>query len=246
MGINNFVPNATIATSYLTDDLTKDKIVYYNDRDELAVDPGPGPFLPSWISSPFLTEVINENVFRQESYSHYAKHCIEHQSVIFGSFEFAPSGSIGHTDTLTSFFATLRSIQESTDVSYLGDPMAHVYLPVYDSFDDTRSVVAVMMVYIHWRSYMRKILPSQVHGLVVVLENSCGGAFTYEINGPEASLMGFGDLHNPKFNDHVRSTSYGDNHSLADGIGNLIEIDSEGCRYYLHVYPSQVSLFSKK
>lgn len=91
--------------------------------------------------------------------------------------------------------------------------MANIYIPVFDLFNQTeRKAVAVMTSTIHWRKvsgalllaiscgmychscnsslfsamylqYFGKILPSNIKGIVVVLENSCEGAYTYEIHG---------------------------------------------------------------
>jgi hypothetical protein len=69
-------------------------------------------------------------------------------------------------------------------VSYLGDPMANLYVPIYNGFNETtRTTVGILNAIVHWRSYFRKILPKNIQGITVVLENDCDGHFTYEING---------------------------------------------------------------
>jgi class 3 adenylate cyclase len=162
-------------------------------------------------------------------------------SAILGGFVTAPPGPPSHVHTGTAFLATLRSMWEGEQVEYHGDPMAQFQIPVFDSFNETtRKPVAIMKSLIHWRHYFRNILPSNVDGITVILENECDGVYTYEINGKEAFVTGFGDLHERKF-DHFRRTAEFETgiDVLDDGTSTGVKLIKGDCKYFVHVYPSE-------
>jgi class 3 adenylate cyclase len=130
---------------------------------------------------------------------------------------------------------------DGKQVEYLGDPMAHFQIPIFDSFNETtQKPVAVMRTLVHWRQYFRNILPSNVNGITVILENECDGHYTYEINGKEAFVMGFGDLHDRKFNHFRRTAEFATGvDDLDDGTSNGIKLMKGDCNYLVHVYPSE-------
>jgi class 3 adenylate cyclase len=130
---------------------------------------------------------------------------------------------------------------DGKQVEYLGDPMAQFQIPVFDSFNETtQKPVAVMRALVHWRHYFRNILPSNVRGITVVLENECDGQYTYEINGKEAFVEGFGDLHDRKFNHFGRTAEFATGvDDLDDGTSNGIKLMKGDCNYFVHVYPSE-------
>ena len=75
----------------------------------------------------------------------------------------------------------LRSVVSS--VEYFGDPMAQIFLPIFDSFNrTTRKPVALITALVHWRAYFRDILPANIKGVDVVLENTCDGFFTFQVS----------------------------------------------------------------
>jgi len=136
--------------------------------------------LPTWQVSPILkTRHVNENILRsstmtthstQSQYSMGQSHAsiihsdndtttvqqaavaIEKEAAFVGGFVIAPPGTVQDSDPTTAFFATLMSVAAKQEVPYLGDPMANIYIPVYDLFDEAkRKAVAVMTSTIHWR-----------------------------------------------------------------------------------------------
>jgi class 3 adenylate cyclase len=189
---------------------------------------------------------VNENLFSIPSVSLPAGICLEEESVVLGGFDTAPAGDVSHPDSTTSLYATMLSIAAKKAVNYTGDPMSKVYFPVYDSFKDgdagtPRTTVAVIMAVIQWASYFKEILPPNVQGLVLVLENGCGGEFTYRIAGKEVRNIGFGDHHRTKFDDIMRSTSLSNGLKIAPGTRLGLELDNgdSDCLYTIRVYPSQ-------
>lgn len=120
-------------------------------------------FLPMWQVSPVLhTKHVNENLLRATTVTHsnstdkskvqQAAVAIEEAAAFVGGFALAPAGTVQHSNPTTALFATLMSVAAKKEVMYLGDPMANIYIPVYDLFDQSRrKVAAVMTSTIHWR-----------------------------------------------------------------------------------------------
>jgi hypothetical protein len=170
MGYDSFLVQNASSFPYVKE------ISYINDANEDVVDPGPGPYLARWEFSPAVSsQIINQNLFRKNSTAPYVHACIDNEHAVFRSFEYGPPGSMESEDNETSLLATLRSIKEGKAIDYKGDPMARIYLPIYDSFEERKEVVAVLGSIVHWQSYFRFLLPSNVNGIDIVLDNTCGG-----------------------------------------------------------------------
>lgn len=213
---------------------------YVNDQGLSSPDVGEGPYLLRWQTSPVLkTSYVNANLLQERFSAEHARACMSTQSVILSGVAFGPAGSTASEDPVTAFFATLQSIKEGSKVDYLGDPMTGLNIPVFDSFNRTsRKAVAVLKSVIHWKSYLRFILPSNVRGITVVLQNRCDGSHTFEIDGKEAHVVGFGDLHDPKFDQYETVGIFNIDH-LDDGTVSGIPFNQEGCPYSFQVYPTQ-------
>jgi class 3 adenylate cyclase len=139
----------------------------------------------------------------------------------------------------------MLSIAAREEVEYNGGPMTNVFMPIFDSFKDNdastkRTAVAVLHAVINWASYFQEILPPNVEGLVLVLDNGCDGTFTYRIQGLEVRSIGFGDHHRSEYDYMERSTSLRKGLQIAAGtrLGLRLDYGDSGCRYDLRVYPS--------
>ena len=102
---------------------------------------------------------------------------------------------------------------------------------------------------VYWKTYFRQILPPGSNGVLVILQNTCGQAFTYQVDGREARFVGHGDLHNPKY-DHLCQDSHEfdsifedafDDASFSPSSSSSSVGATEGeCRYSLQAYPSEI------
>ena len=240
MHLNGFDDKQNIERSWLTNG-TVDPLHYFNIFGNPVLDQSQGPYLPTWQTSPLLqSNVVNEDVFFEPNVAPEAMACIDSEAAVLGRFITGPPGSNSNSDRTTAFLATLQSISKGAKVDYLGDPMAYLYLPVFDSFNETkRKLVAVIISVIHWQSYFTKLLPSNIEGITVVLESTCDGFFTYEIGGEEANVVGFGDRHDPTF-DSLQRTAKFELDRLEDGTIDGIKFNQEYiCSYELHIYSSR-------
>jgi hypothetical protein len=199
-------------------------------------------FLPRWQTSPVLeTSHVNENLLEAKEFDSIARDCIASKAAVLGGFHIAPPGNTSHPDPTTALFATLQSIWEGHQTAYLGDPMSHMAVPVFDSlYGETREVVAVLISTFHWSWYLRNVLTDTAAGYTVVLENACDelGNFTYQLNGPDVQIVGIGDLHDSKFDDyHNEGLVY--KLKVEDGTPDGIPFNQNSCPYSFHVYPTQ-------
>lgn len=239
LGLNGFVDPEQVKRSWLTDSVV-DPIHTFDDAGVPRLSNSSGPFLPRWKTSPVLqTSMVNENLYEKHAVSDILKYCVDSESAVLGGFHLAPPGNISSPNPTTAFFATLRSMWEGTQVEHIGDPMSHLAIPIFDRLDgNNREVVGVLKATIHWRWYLRNILPETDYGITVVVENECDGSFTYQLDGPEARVIGVGDRHDTKFSKYrVDGRFLVD--TLEDGTNDGIPLNQNSCPYHFHVYPSQ-------
>lgn len=51
----------------------------------------------------------------------------------------------------------------------------------------------------YWRDLIKDLLPAGSNGIDIVFSNPCNPSFTYQINGPNATFLGRGNLHETAF-----------------------------------------------
>jgi hypothetical protein len=223
--------------------LTFDKVDPLHTFDKSgkpALSQAVGPFLPRWQASPVLPfSMVNENMFEHDTIGPIARDCISTNAAVLGGFSHAPSGGVSHPNPETSLFALLESLEVGKRVEHAGDPITHMAMPVFDALNGTdRKIVAVLQSTIHWRTYLRDLLPETVKGITVVIENTCDGFYTYEMSNSKAYGIGFGDIHDPTFDEfHVKGRFLTE--KIEDGTISGVPLNQEGCPYIFHVYPSQ-------
>lgn len=218
----------------------KESIWYLDNESFVAVeDGGPGPYFPVWQTSPVVDggAMVNENVLRGAG-SAGATIAYDTDQVVISEFITAPPGDINHENPLTSFFALTLSVKAGEAVEYSGDPISRVYFPIFDGFDDGRNHVAIMVAYIRWASFFEHILPENVEGVTLVLSDSCGGTYTFEVAGSEVKFIGEGDLHDRSFGLMERSANFDNVANIEDGTKYGIPLENDFCKTELRVYAS--------
>lgn len=116
------------------------------------------------------------------------------------------------------------------------EPHSYILTPVYDTLLENRTAVAFLSAFLRWGAFFTDVLPSSQHGIFVVLDSNCGGAFTYEIFGRKPVYIGEGNLHDTRVDDDplVDHFEFSPESALGEIKGEI-----EFCHYYAHVYPSQ-------
>lgn len=217
------------------------RIFQFTEYYDIIADPTNGPYVPVWQSAPVTSlDAVNLNLISFPADKTGLERVMETGSVAFSGLNIAPPGNTSSSDLLTAWYASLLSTFAGEPVEYTGDPLCTLYFPIFDEYDEDkeRNLVAFMNLNLVWASYFTNILPSNTIGVIVVLDNECHGSFTYEINGAEASTIGLGDLHDPKYDHLERKASFNDLESVADGSEQGLKIDKV-CPYFVRIYPSQ-------
>ncbi len=239
VGTIKFLEN--VNASFITRNPTKlDTIWYYNNENSKVIDPGPGPYLPVRQRCPIFGKGLrgNRNLVRLNM-TVQPMTSIETQRILISELVMAPPGNLNSEDANSAVFSFLLSAAKQEIVNYGGDPMSLISLPIFDSFEQDRQTVAVMVAWIKWTTYFESVLPETVRGIVAVLSDSCGGFYTIQIDGAHVSLLGQGDLHDPTFNDKNWTSSFHKDQKVHDGTIFGVLLDQRVCNIALDVYPSQ-------
>jgi hypothetical protein len=125
-------------------------------------------------------------------------------------------------------------------------------------------MVGFIGIPIFWRDLVTNLLPPGSDGILIVIENICNPAFSFQVNGPDVEYLGRGDFHDPKFDSmeigvssqHVsefhhislsdlRKTS---KQSWLEELGSFAQgresytglpLVNDTCPFYLRLYPSE-------
>lgn len=231
----NFVTGDGQGDSYIAD-----QIWHSNSNARPVRDVGPSPYFPVWQMSPILSsplDLANYNLLYSPVYAPHIVHCYETGQVTIGGIDVSEPGDTASQDITTSFFAFILSYAVGKNVDYLGDPFSSVYIPVYDSYDDSKKMVGVLLGVMRWATYFANILPPTSPPLTVVLENTLDGAFTYQVTPTEVIYVGKGDLHDTKYKNKVREATF--THLEIREGSTTFRLNEGLNQYVLRIYPSQ-------
>lgn len=145
-----------------------------------------------------------------------------------------------------SFLLGDGAILETEDESL--HPESLYLQPVFDSFDESmRSIVGTVVSVIPWDLFLKNLLHERGQGITCVLQNTCGGTYSYQIDGRDATYLGAGDKHDPVYNYLEHTFPFGPATNLLDdhahsnhGSQDFDQHRSdEYCRFTLHVFPTK-------
>jgi hypothetical protein len=202
---------------------------------------GSGPFLPCWQLSPIipLPALLNFNFLAYSDNAPLLNEVLETGKAALGYLQTTHEGT--DTEDLIRTFLSLGQYRDS-EVAYDADPMTQVAYPVFDSFGPDRQVTGIIATTIFWRLLFEDVLPSNVRGAICVLSNTLGEDVTYRIDGRTATLLGKGDLHDPKYDNMgvTRDISeyIAERASPESTSYTSVELDTGYTSYILSVYPS--------
>ena len=243
-GLNDFEDPAVASKSFLTNKVV-DPLHTFNEAGQPRLSESTDSiFVPRWQTFPVLkTSTVNENLLENSRMSKVVMASIESRSAVFSGFHYAPSGGPSDPNRTTAIFATLESMTTGEQVEYLGDPMTHFAVPIFDSVNGTErgQVVGVLLATLHWQHYLRDILGVADDGYDVVIENGCDVArenmFTYHIDGPVVKEVQRSDRHDRLYSQYVVAGSVS-NDKVDDGTPEGIRYE-DSCPYVFKVYPTE-------
>lgn len=255
MGFVNEVPEPR---PHFASDIAPWPMWYYDSRNEAVVDDTDGPWAPTWQTSPvaYLGVESNENILaNKDGLNAGANITFTSNAVSISQLIKSPPGDMFSSTPTTAIIALLKSIKnhhidqedksanhsdvDYTKVYYQGDPISKVYFPIHNHFGENRTTVAIMLAWIHWQAYFRDILPPTLKGVILVLDDSCGGKYTYVVDGAEVTPLGVGDLHDTMFDARAINASFAGVRNVADGTEHGLPLNQDFCPISIAVYPSR-------
>jgi hypothetical protein len=202
---------------------------------------GAGPFLACWQLSPIipLPSILNFDFFAYANLAPMFHDVLETGKAVLGYLQTTHEGT--DTEDLIRTFLTLDQYRHS-EVAYDADPMTQVAYPVFDNFSPDRQVTGIILTTIFWRLLFEDVLPSNVRGVICVLHNTLGEDVTYRIDGRRATLLGKGDLHDPKYDSMAVTrdiSEYIAERATPETTSySFVELDTGYTSYLISVYPS--------
>jgi hypothetical protein len=112
-------------------------------------------------------------------------------------------------------------------------PVTALVTPIMESTTTTMAgtpeIVGVMVGWLEWQYEFSNLLPEGINGIVLVVrtEKNCQKPLSFEINGPTATYLGQGDLHDSEFDSMVVESIF-DTWAAVDHCGH----------YTFSIYPS--------
>ena len=130
---------------------------------------------------------------------------------------------------------------------YKEDPLTFMSYPVFTSFETPasgkREVGGILATLIYWRLYFTNILNDNVGSIICVITNRpFNQTFAYKIDGKDATYLGLGDPHDPKYdsmavtenvNSYVRSKSGPETRSYT-----TVPLHETYGQYIISIYPT--------
>lgn len=125
--------------------------------------------------------------------------------------------------TIVEIFLTMFFLMR-----WQAEPHAFIMEPMWSDFDWKNSEpVGFLIALTSFRNLFTRLLPRRTKGIYCVLKDTCDGAMTFRLDGPEATFLGYEDLHQGYDEyEHVLPIELYD--SLAEEL----------CVHDLHIYPS--------
>jgi len=133
----------------------------------------------------------------------------------------------------------LQTTNEGDSISNVS-PHSLVVQPIFDRLDDdaNRTLVALLVGVFSWKKFLEKVLSEDIE-MDCIVRNTCDEVFSFEINGKKEEgvtvppkFLGFGDLHDTKYNKHGRAFR------LKTTSLNYPHDGSYNCEYTISLYPS--------
>ncbi len=84
-----------------------------------------------------------------------------------------------------------------------------------------------------WERFFQNVIPHELHGFLVEVNDHCGSIVTYRIDGHEATVVGNGNLHDSKY-DYLHMESNFAGSAQYDGA----DASAVHCDYVIDVYPT--------
>jgi Adenylate and Guanylate cyclase catalytic domain len=208
-------------------------------QDENGTDAKLGPFAVVWQYSPISPNrsIINYNLFSNPDFVDETKPVLEHNYATLSRIH-----TFSHDWENQSRFESFMSehLHHHTGIQSMAhEPYAHLHYPVHQDFGRNSSTVAILTATLYWKHYFQNVLHEGVEGVLCVIKNSVGQVFTYQMDGPEATLLGLQDLHDPSYDYMEHEGTFTSSLGMTNMSRFSLPLDEKFMTYSLLVYPSK-------
>ena len=199
----------------------------YHDDDKVVQDGpgvsyGHGQYAPLWQQTPFSQKM---SIVNYDLLSHPVLE--ELYSVVFSTNQ--PS---------VSEIADLHFLYEENEAEgHSDDEKVYSFLmhPIHSHLSThvrTEHIVGFVLAVIPWEHLFRHVLRPGNSDIVLVLDDNCGGRYTFNLEAGAAVQLGAGDLHDASYEAYKVSTKFAP--FLVDQSGS-----DRHCEYEISLYPSE-------
>ena len=140
---------------------------------------------------------------------------------------------------LLSEVFNLDFLMKFADVNHTSDgqPRSVVLEPVFDTFMKSKQkVVGFLVGEMPWKAFFMDVLPHGTKDIVVDVKSSCGNDFTYLIRGHAAIFLGYGDLHDKKYDSLIHTYEFAE-FARYDGVADD-DLNGVHCEFTMDIYPT--------
>lgn len=241
--------------------------VYASTVEEQRMLTGNGP---SHISANFTsgvtyfpsTRVVSEGIYRFAGPSAVTQ--AQSDRVTFPFWQMAPSFGNSSTGLIGTLFdqasnlvreqavermilnrgpvtsAFLYQDSNGTDYANYTIPRSFISYPIYQNLSLSSDIVASLNMEFRWEAVLSGILVDYGQPLTVVVQNACGGAFTYNVTGLKATFAGKGALYQKDVDGYTpMNSSYAGFAAVFAAHGGAPIASESACFYKLNVYATK-------
>jgi hypothetical protein len=105
--------------------------------------------------------------------------------------------------------------------------------PIFESFKQDARILGFLSAVIPWDHHFSNVLPAGTRRLDIEVEDTCGSAFTYTVEGPSVSFLGYGLLHDRKYDSLSIHAQFAEFASLQ---GTAAVPSGSSCDYKISVF----------
>lgn len=204
--------------------------IFRLDNGTAVYDDSPGPSSPVWQVSPGASGK-NAIMFNQMSEPH-RRNAI--YSMLRSKLPVVSETVVSTTD----LFYQLANVPASS-----GGVHAMLFYPIFENTQSER-IVGSFAVDFSWNLLFAFDLSQRSDGVVIVLENTCGQVYTFQVVENTVVLLGDGDLHDTAFDSLAVTLNYTNYQNIMTSAAPRQRRyrpspPGIGCSYRISVYPSQ-------
>ena len=176
-------------------------------------------YIPNWMEYPVLGNYnglgncpYNYDHWRLPYIAVALQHMMQTQQVVVGNFpaanydlsDPAQVEQKGHSDAwVLAHFPNGTEVEPNTQIGF---PIFDTVDSVYVDVNKRQKFVGYMALTVMFRRLIENALPANSEGIILVVDQGmCGNPFTYRIDGPTATYLGVGDMHETRFDAMVHS-----------------------------------------